>query len=234
MPVPVPASQTPAPRRLLRDVVYDKMFEAIIDGTLELGERLNDDELVNWLGVSRTPVREAIAKLAEQRLVDIEANRYTRVIAPTLSEFVDTVQTGTELQAVLARRAVPQLTDAQLKEAQGLLSDSLSRLAKGKLADPAAYQGLIQLCLRVAGSPTLDQLFTMTGPRLALMYRRVATAGVEPLAMSAESATAFAKALQERDGIAAAELILKQLENPEAYLEAVKATEVFPEKATRR
>jgi len=78
MPIPQTAPDT-APRRLLRDVVFDKLLAAIVDGTLEPGERLNDDDLTRWLGVSRTPVREAIAQLHTYGLVDIEANRFTRV-----------------------------------------------------------------------------------------------------------------------------------------------------------
>lgn len=50
-----------------------------MDSTLEPGERLNDEELVRWLGVSRTPIREAIASLNAWGLVELEANRYTKV-----------------------------------------------------------------------------------------------------------------------------------------------------------
>lgn len=78
--MPIPTSDTvETPRRLLRDVVFEKLLAAIVDGTLEPGERLNDEELTKWLGVSRTPVREAIAQLQTYGLVEIEANRYTRV-----------------------------------------------------------------------------------------------------------------------------------------------------------
>ena len=80
MPIPT-SNPNAAPRRLLREVVFEKMLAAIVDGTLEPGERLNDDQLVKWLGVSRTPVREAIAQLQTYGLVDIEANRFTRVAA---------------------------------------------------------------------------------------------------------------------------------------------------------
>jgi DNA-binding GntR family transcriptional regulator len=55
------------------------MLAAIQDGTLEPGERLNDEQLTAWLGVSRTPVREAIARLESEGLVEMAANRYTRV-----------------------------------------------------------------------------------------------------------------------------------------------------------
>jgi DNA-binding GntR family transcriptional regulator len=78
MPVPKPVETVPA-RTLLREVVYAKMLNAIQDGTLEPGERLNDDQLTAWLGVSRTPVREAIARLELEGLVEMAANRYTRV-----------------------------------------------------------------------------------------------------------------------------------------------------------
>ncbi|WP_433953588.1 GntR family transcriptional regulator [Curtobacterium flaccumfaciens] len=78
--MPVPKSPTSqGPRRLLRDVVYEQMLTAIENGTLEAGERLNDEELTSWLGVSRTPVREAIARLESEGLVEMAANRYTRV-----------------------------------------------------------------------------------------------------------------------------------------------------------
>lgn len=78
MPVPK-SSVTPEPRTLLRDVVYAKLVSAIQDGTLVPGERLNDVELTDWLGVSRTPVREAISRLVSEGLVEMAANRYTRV-----------------------------------------------------------------------------------------------------------------------------------------------------------
>jgi DNA-binding GntR family transcriptional regulator len=77
--MPVPSSESAAPRRLLRDVVYSQIRAEILNGQLEPGEQLNDDSLTTWLGVSRTPIREALSKLASDGLIDMEANRYTRV-----------------------------------------------------------------------------------------------------------------------------------------------------------
>ena len=87
MPVPQSDARTAAPRSLLRDVVYAKMVAAIEDGTLVPGERLNDDELTAWLGVSRTPVREAIARLVTEGFVEMAANRYTKVSSLSSSEY---------------------------------------------------------------------------------------------------------------------------------------------------
>ena len=91
MPIPTTSNEE-GPRRLLRDVVFEKMLAAIVDGTLEPGERLNDDQLVKWLGVSRTPVREAIAQLHTYGLVEIEANRFTRVSARDDDVYVEAAQ----------------------------------------------------------------------------------------------------------------------------------------------
>lgn len=63
------------------------MVGAIEDGTLVPGERLNDDELTAWLGVSRTPVREAIARLVTEGFVEMAANRYTKVSSLSSSEY---------------------------------------------------------------------------------------------------------------------------------------------------
>lgn len=81
------AQSESSPRRLLRDVGSDKLLVSIMAGTLEPGERLNDEELVGWLGVSRTPIREAIAALSAWGLVDLEANRNTKVAAQDAATF---------------------------------------------------------------------------------------------------------------------------------------------------
>ncbi|PCN48904.1 GntR family transcriptional regulator [Curtobacterium sp. 'Ferrero'] len=120
MPVPKSSVEN-SPRKLLRDVVLEKMLAAIQDGTLQAGERLNDDELVAWLGVSRTPIREAIAKLVDYGLVEMEANRYTRVATPTAEQFDDALQVLFGFTELAARWAVPNLTDAEVDEVNAIL-----------------------------------------------------------------------------------------------------------------
>src|SRR4051794_41761969 len=61
--MPVPERNEPLERDLLRDRAYHALRDAIVDGTLAPGERLRDAELTRWLGLSRTPVREALARL---------------------------------------------------------------------------------------------------------------------------------------------------------------------------
>ena len=66
-------------RPLLRDTPTTQLCEAIVDGTLAPGEPLHDDELCGWLGLSRTPVRDALARLQDEGLVETAPQRFTRV-----------------------------------------------------------------------------------------------------------------------------------------------------------
>jgi len=76
MPIPLAA---PTRRSLLRDDVYVRLRDLIVDGTLEPGEQLRDIELAEWLGVSRTPVREALLRLQQAGLVAAKPGRATYV-----------------------------------------------------------------------------------------------------------------------------------------------------------
>jgi DNA-binding GntR family transcriptional regulator len=76
--MPIPAS-TRKPRVLLREAAYRTIHDAIEDGTLEAGERLLDEQLSDWLGSSRTPIRLALVTLVDEGLVEMRPNRFTRV-----------------------------------------------------------------------------------------------------------------------------------------------------------
>ncbi|MGC5172527.1 GntR family transcriptional regulator [Microbacterium sp. DT81.1] len=66
-------------RSLLRDDVYRRLRDAIVDGTFVPGEQLKDGDLAEWLGVSRTPVREALLRLGASGLVVAVPGRSTTV-----------------------------------------------------------------------------------------------------------------------------------------------------------
>jgi len=96
--------------------VRRRLQEAILDGTLVAGERLHDDELIGWLGVSRTPIRTALERLADLGLVEMEPNRFTRVAVPTRANLVQGLQVYAALLASAAKRRVPTLDAAALDE----------------------------------------------------------------------------------------------------------------------
>lgn len=147
MPVPQPAEQA-TPRRLLRDVVFEKMVDAILDGTLVPGERLNDDELVRWLAVSRTPIREAIARLHAWGLVEMEANRYTRVSAidPVIYSEASQFLSGLHHLAIDWSRDAPSVDKKAVAGTLFSAQEKVTRRDRDGVLDLLdAYAGLVAL-----------------------------------------------------------------------------------------
>jgi DNA-binding GntR family transcriptional regulator len=101
-------------RRLLRDDVYHRIREAIIDGSLEPGEQLRDTELAAQLGVSRTPVREALLRLAETGLVVAEPGRSTIVSPLDLRDLRDARDVVAAMHELAVRDSIGNFTQADL------------------------------------------------------------------------------------------------------------------------
>jgi DNA-binding GntR family transcriptional regulator len=175
MPVPKSTVEN-SPRKLLRDVVLEKMLAAIQDGTLQAGERLNDDELVQWLGVSRTPIREAIAKLVDYGLVEMEANRYTRIATPNAKQFDDTLQVLGGFTELAARWAVPKLDDASAADVVDALEDMRAGAEREDLSSTnAALDRVVRLLITHSDNELLAKISESVLPRarfLALSQSR--------------------------------------------------------------
>lgn len=145
--MPVPATARPViPRRLHKDAVFDHLLAAVFDGTLSPGERLRDVDLERWLGVSRTPIRVALAKLGDLRLVETTSKRATRVVVPCTAEAADLFATACAMVAA---------------EADGLVAASddpdRARLAAGLRAVAASGTG-------AEGAGAAGRLAELVGP----------------------------------------------------------------------
>jgi DNA-binding GntR family transcriptional regulator len=113
--MPVPKLQAQPARTLLRDEAYARIRDAILDGTLEPGEQLRDAELSVWLGLSRTPIREALARLEDYGLVESEPNRYTRVAPLDRRDAQDAFEVVAALHALAATLGVPRVAESELE-----------------------------------------------------------------------------------------------------------------------
>ncbi|MBO1739162.1 GntR family transcriptional regulator [Leifsonia sp. TF02-11] len=92
--MPVPGSPGGAPaRRLARDRAYDALKNAILTRTILPGERLDDDTLQAWLGMSKTPIRQALHALTVEGFVETVAQSHTRVVEPRVEDAVANLQT---------------------------------------------------------------------------------------------------------------------------------------------
>lgn len=97
--MPIPAQQSPVVRTTARERVFKALQEWIIDGTLLPEERLNDAELAKYFSVSRTPVREALQMLAEQKLVTMVPSSGTFVAPIDLNDMAHVYELLGILQA---------------------------------------------------------------------------------------------------------------------------------------
>lgn len=113
--MPVPRATVRPDRRLLRDDVYGRLRDAIIDGTLEPGEQLRDAELATWLGVSRTPIREALLRLGQTGLVVAQPGRSTVVSGISSQALREARDVVAAMHQLAVRDAVPRLTENDLQ-----------------------------------------------------------------------------------------------------------------------
>lgn len=84
--MPVPRNPQQISRFSMREEVYNTLLKWIMEGVLRPGEKILDKDLAERLGVSRTPVREALRRLEDKELVESAANRWTRVARISLAE----------------------------------------------------------------------------------------------------------------------------------------------------
>ena len=158
MPIP---TDTPVPHRtLLRDDVYRSIRDAIVRGQLAPGEQLRDQELGEWLQVSRTPVREALQRLAQAGLVVAQPGRMTRV-APENPELIRSArQIAAELHALAMDLAFPRLDETAANEMEAANSRLRSALKSGDAeAAITADDDFHEAALARSGNPLIpDQI----------------------------------------------------------------------------
>lgn len=99
----------------LRDVVFNTLRQAILTGELKPGERLMEIHLANKLGVSRTPIREAIHKLELEGLVTMIPRRGAEVSQITEKNMQDVLEVRRALDALCAELACDRITDGELE-----------------------------------------------------------------------------------------------------------------------
>jgi DNA-binding GntR family transcriptional regulator len=136
---------------------------AIVDGRLEAGERYSVAALADRLGVSRTPVREALLVLERQGLVRFERNKGVRVLAPSAGDLEEVFALRLLLEVPATRRACARLTGAELDALDGELDAMAAAAAAGAEGPFMAHdQRFHEIVLDAAGNRRLavqvDQL----------------------------------------------------------------------------
>ena len=168
--MPIPSTHAVASRTLLRDRAYVVLRDAIVDGTLEPGEQLREVELEKWLGVSRTPIREALLRLQRSGLV-VTRPGHSTAVAPLDDRAVHDAQPViATMHALAVRLAVPALGADQISAMRAANQEFADALDRPDVdAALAADDVLHQVCVDAAANPALSDIID----RYSAVLRRI-------------------------------------------------------------
>ncbi|WP_223878384.1 GntR family transcriptional regulator [Microbacterium radiodurans] len=156
----------------MREHAYTALRDAIVTGGLEPGARLRDAELEEWLGVSRTPIREAIARLEQAGLVRTRRAKATEVAPLDEREAFAAQRIAAALHELAMRDGALQLTSEDLSEmtsANRAFAEALdARDVDGALRADDAFHAV---AVRASANPLLPGLLESVTPLLRRLER---------------------------------------------------------------
>ena len=215
----------PADVRSLRDVAYDDIRDAILSGALQPGQRVKERDVAAQMGISTTPVKEALRRLEQEGLVVSQPRRGAIVsgLATIPVEEIEEIR-GT-LEAIAARFAASRLTAAELSRLEALVADMATltremREPQRRVQDVSAFHRLI------LGGSRNDFLARFVAT-LAPFERLHQSEYLDPAEADAIQADheAILAALQARDGDAAAREMLAHYDRGRAYWRRIDEVE---------
>ena len=110
----------------LRDVIFETLRKAIVSGDIKPGERLMEVSLADQMGVSRTPVREAIRRLEAEGLVTMTPRKGTHVSELSVKDIMDVLEVRTVLDKLATDLAAKRMQPAQLKSLESVHKQYIS------------------------------------------------------------------------------------------------------------
>ena len=158
--------------RSLTDLAVDRIRQGIVEGRLGFGEQLSEAALAVNLGISKTPVREALLRLKMDGLVDIQPQRGTFVFRLEPDE----VRALTEFREIIETEALGLAMRRDLSDLVTALKANLARMPRGRNVDPRAVHALDtefhEAIVAACGNPHLVAAYGLVGYRIeALRYR---------------------------------------------------------------
>lgn len=195
-----PASADPFPS--VADALYERLWKRIVNLEFAPGARLSEEALAKDLGVSRTPVREALLRLGQVGLVRVSNRRGVSVPTVTRSDVIDLYDLRTALEVFATRRAATLLTDDEIADHR-----NRQRLAHGRAESrlPAAAEDFFHADLALherlhqrGGNQRIARHLADVMGQLSLLSLRAAQAPASRLAAIAEH-TQILDALTDRD-----------------------------------
>lgn len=115
----------------LRDVVFNTIKDGILTGRLRPGERLLENQLANELGVSRTPIREALRMLEIENLVDLIPRKGAQVKEMSEKDIKDVLEIRKVLEELAAGLAAANITNQDISELKRLHGEFVEAFDRG-------------------------------------------------------------------------------------------------------
>lgn len=160
--MPIPSDMSKPVRKTAKLHAYHQLLNWIIDGTLQPEEKLNDIELAQALGVSRTPIRESLQLLESQGFVTMQPGRATQVTPVQKDDINHLLPPLASLQALATELAAPHMTDeiiAELESTNQQFADALK--AKNFTEALKIDEQFHQLIIDTANNPYISQIVEM-------------------------------------------------------------------------
>jgi DNA-binding GntR family transcriptional regulator len=187
-------------RASLHDVVVSRIRDMIIEGLIAVGARIHEGQLCQQLGVSRTPLREALKVLASEGLVDLVPSRGAIVRQLTRKNVRDMM----DVLALLERMAGPltcrNATDAQIREIRGLHGEMLGfHAARDRLRYFKLNQQIHSMLITLSGNEPLCMVHGILLTRMKRI-RYIGDRTEETWAAAVADHEEMMAALEARDG----------------------------------
>ena len=220
----------PVERRLLHVAGIDRLRDMIIQGELAPGMKLNERVLAEHLGISRTPLREAIKFLASEGLVELQPNRGAFVALSDAPRVREVFLVLGALEALAGELVCAQATDAQVAEIRALHYEMVLHQVRGDLA---AYfrcnQDIHARLVGFTGNATLVQSWRALNAKVERV-RYMANLSGERWQQAVREHEMMLDALGARDGARLGAILRDHLAHKLVMvLDALDAPQVKPE-----
>ncbi len=184
----------------------DRLREAIVTGRFQPSERLVEMDLTQVLGVGRSAVRTALARLEHEGLVVHERHRGARVRRVDASEAVEILEARAVLEGLAARQAALRATAADVAELRSILEEMRRRLDAGDLLSASDENAVLhRRLLEISGHTTAERLIaTLKSQLVRFQYRTIMLPGRSEHSFGEHTAIVEAVAAGDPDAAEAA------------------------------
>lgn len=203
----------PIRRTVLHEMIVSRLRDMIIEGELAPGSRLREGELGAQLGVSRTPLREAIKYLASEGLVELVPARGAVVKSFHGKDIKDMLAVLEALEDLAGRLACQSAADEQIAGIRAAHDEMMQRYeARDRLQYYKLNQQIHTMIVSLSGNGTLIDLHAMLQTRLKRV-RFLAHEGAEKWAAAVSEHQEMIAALEAREGERLANILRRHLHN---------------------